>query len=325
MSIRTGARTLAAALLLLGFAGLAQAQDAYPAKPIRVILPFPGGSATDVTFRLIMEQARPSLGGQSIIVEARPGAGAVVATNYVMGQAPDGYTLMVSTSSQTISTAKANPPFDVRKMVHIIEAVGGPLYISVNAQHIKATTLKEFIDYARANPGKINFGSYGAGSLGHLTVELFNRVARVNTVHVPFAGSAADALAVSNGTSDASMNVLEFILPQAQAGKVRILASTGTERDAVTPDIPGMRESGLPELNVVFWQGIAGPPGLPRDIVNKVNAAVNTSLKTQAVTEFMAKVKKSVYGGTPQQMTDIVNREVETWGKLIREANINID
>jgi len=324
--MRNSLRLIAAlALILGGFAPPSRAQDAYPSKPIHLIVPFPGGSATDVTFRLIMEHARPGLANQPIIVEAKPGAGAVVATNLVMSQPPDGYTLMASTSSQTISTAKANPPFDVRKMTHIVEAVGGPLYISVNTQHLKATTLKEFIDYARANPGKINFGSYGPGSLGHLTVELLNRLAKVNTVHVPFAGSAADALAVANGTSDASMNVLEFILPQVQSGKVRILASTSTERDSVTPDIPGTRENGLPELNVIFWQGIAGPPGLPRDIVNKVNAAVNASLKTKEVVEYEAKVKKSIYGGTPQQMTDIVNREVDMWAKLIREANITID
>jgi tripartite-type tricarboxylate transporter receptor subunit TctC len=316
-------KTAAIAAILAALSGAVFAQ-AYPSKPIRLILPFPGGSATDLMFRAIMEQSRERL-GQPIVVEAKPGAGAVLASEFVMAQPADGYTLLASTSSQTITSAKEKPPFDVRKMTHVIHAVGGPLFLSVNVNNIKATTLKEFIDYARANPGKVNFGSYGSGSLGHLAVELFNRVARVNTVHIPFNGSAADALALAQGTSDASMNVMTFIDPQVKAGKVRVLAATSQERAVQQPEIPGMREAGLPDYNVIFWQGIAGPGGMSREIVLKLNAAFNAALKSQPVIDYANKVKNNLYGGTPEAITELVNREVDVWAKLIKDANLTID
>jgi len=319
-----GAVALAAAALAVFLSVPAMAQQAYPNKPIRVVLPFTAGSATDIAFRVIADQAREAL-GQPLILDPKPGAGAVLATETVMAAAPDGYTLMVSTSSQTVSSAKANPPFDVRKMAHVILAQGGPLFISVNAANMKATTLKELIDYAKANPGKVNFGSYGAGSLSHLGIELFNRVVGIKTVHIPFSGSANESMALAQGTTDASMGVLAFMEPHAKAGKVRILAATALERSSAAPEYPGMRELGIPEMDIFFWQGIAGPPGMPRAIVNRLNAALNPALKSKVVVDHMFKVRNLAYGGTPEAVTEMINREVETWAKLIKEANINVD
>jgi tripartite-type tricarboxylate transporter receptor subunit TctC len=301
-----------------------QAQQPWPNKPIRLVLPFAAGSATDIAFRVISDQTRESL-GQPIILDPKPGAGAVLATEAVMGAAPDGYTLMVSTSSQTVSTARPNPPFDVRKMTHVVMAQGGPLFISVNAKNMTATTLKEFIDYAKANPGKVNFGSYGAGSLSHLGIELFNRLAGINTTHIPFSGSATESMALAQGTTDASMGLLIFTEGNAKAGKVRVLAATSVERSPVAPEYPAMRELGVPGMDIFFWQGIAGPPGMPRDVVVRLNSAFNTALRSQPVVEHMKKVRNLVYGGTPEAITELVNREVDTWAKLIREANIKFE
>lgn len=304
--------------------GPAQAQQPYPNKPIRLVLPFPAGSTTDVNFRVVADQARESL-GHPIILDPKPGAGAVLATENVMSAAPDGYTLMVSTSSQTVSTARPNPPFDVRRMTHVVLVQGGPLFISVNTKNMAATTLKELIDFAKAHPGKLNFGSYGAGSLSHLGIELFNRVAGINTLHIPFNGSANESMALAQGTTDASMGVLTFMEGHAKAGKTRILAATAQERSAAAPEYPGMRELGFPGMDIFFWQGISGPPGMPREIVTRLNTAFNQALKSQPVVEHMKKARNLVYGGTPEELTELVNREVTVWAKLIKDANIKFD
>ena len=318
------AMSLAAAALAMFLSVPVMAQQAYPSKPIRLVLPFAAGSATDIAFRVIADRARESL-GQPLILDPKPGAGAVLATEAVMGAAPDGYTLMVSTSSQTITSAKAKPNYDVRKMTHVVLAQGGPLFISVNARNMTATTLQELIDYAKANPGKVNFGSYGAGSLSHLGIELFNRLAGINTTHIPFSGSATESMALAQGTTDASMGVLALMEQHAKAGKVRVLAATATERSPAAPEYPGMRELGVAGMNIFFWQGVAGPPGMPPDIVARLNAALNLALKSQPVVGHMRKVRNLAYGGTPEEVTELINREVDTWAKLIKEANIAFD
>lgn len=322
--MKRGTLSLAAAALAVLLSVPVMAQQAYPSKPIRLVLPFAAGSATDIAFRVIADRARESL-GQPLILDPKPGAGAVLATEAVMGAAPDGYTLMVSTSSQTITSAKAKPNYDVRKMTHVVLAQGGPLFISVNAKNMTATTLQELIDYAKANPGKVNFGSYGAGSLSHLGIELFNRLVGINTTHIPFSGSATESMALAQGTTDASMGVLALMEQHAKAGKVRVLAATATERSPAAPEYPGMRELGVAGMNIFFWQGVAGPPGMPPDIVARLNAALNLALKSQPVIDHMRKVRNLAYGGTPEEVTELINREVDTWAKLIKEANITFD
>lgn len=317
-------KKLVAAVAVATISGAAFAQ-AYPSKPVRIVLPFPAGSSTDTMTRVLSERLQERL-GQPMVVDPRPGAGAVVATNYVKSQPADGYTLMVSTSSQTITTAQANPPFDVRKdLTHIIRFIGGSVFIAVNTQKLpNVKTLKDFIDYAKANPGKVNFGSYGPASLGHLAVELFNQVAGVKTLHIPYKGSPANMAALAAGESDAGIDVMTFMLPHIASGRVRPIAASTLERSPAVPDVPGTREAGLPDFDVSFWQGFAGPPGLPRDIVNKLNQTINAALKDAQVLDYSKKVQNTLMGGTPEEITAIVNREVTTWAKVIKDANVVI-
>jgi len=312
---------LAISVVALG-AGSALAQT-YPSKPVRIVLPFPGGSSTDVMMRVLGERLQERL-GQPIVIDPRPGAGAVVATNYVKSQPADGYTLMASTSSQTITTAGPNPPYDARSdLTHIIRTVGGPIFIAVNTQKLpNVRTLREFIDHARANPGQVNFGSYGAGSLGHLAVELFNQSAKVRTLHIPYKGSPANMVALANGDSHAALDVMTFMQPHIASGKVRVLAATTVERSPMVPDYPGMREAGLPDYEVSFWQGIAGPAGLPRDVVGRLNSTINAALKDPQMVEYSKKAQNILIGGSAEEITGIVNREVATWARVIKEANI---
>jgi tripartite-type tricarboxylate transporter receptor subunit TctC len=318
---------------LLGSAALAAAlpaaaqAPAYPAaKPIRIVLPFPAGSSTDSFMRVYTERLREKI-GQLVILDPRPGAGAVIATQAVTSQPPDGYTLMMATSSQTITSAKANPPFDIRKdMTHIIQLVGGPVIIGVNVEKLpNAKTVKDLVDYAKANPGKVNFGSYGPGSLGHLAVELFNEVMDVKTVHIPYKGSPANMIALANGDSHAAIDVMTFMAAQIQAGKVRALAVTTQDRSSNLPDLPGMKESGYPGYTVMFWQGLSGPAGMPKDLVTRINVAANATLKEQAVLDYTKKTQTLLVGGTSEAITDIINREVTTWAKLIKEKNIEVN
>lgn len=317
---------LSSAALAASLPAAAQA-PAYPAaKPIRIVLPFPAGSSTDTMMRVYTDRMREKI-GQLIILDPRPGAGAVIATQAVTSQPPDGYTLMMATSSQTITSAKDKPPFDIRKdMTHIIQLVGGPVIIAVNVERLpNVKTVKDLVDYAKANSGKINFGSYGPGSLGHLAVELFNQSMNVKTVHIPYKGSPANMLALANGDSHAAIDVMTFMAAQIQAGKVRALAATTQDRAANLPDLPGMKESGYQDYTVMFWQGLSGPANMPKDVVAKINTAANAALKDQAVLDYAKKTQTQLYGGTPEAITDIINREVTTWAKLIKDAKIEID
>jgi tripartite-type tricarboxylate transporter receptor subunit TctC len=310
---------------MLGLSGAVMAQ-AYPSKPVRIVLPFPAGSSTDTFMRVLADRLRERL-GQTVLIDPRPGAGAVIATQHLMTQAPDGYTVMATTSSQTITSAKPNPPFDIRKdLTHIVQTTGGPTVIAVNVEKMpNVRTMKDLVDHARANPGVINFGSYGAGSLGHLGVELFNQVMNVKTVHIPYKGSPANVLALAGGDSHVAIDVMTFLGPQIQAGKVRAIAQTTQDRSAMIPELPGMRDAGYPDFTVQFWQGFGGPAGLPRDIVGKLNATVNAALKDQAMVDYTKKTQTLLFGGTSEAITDLVNREVTMWAKLIRDAKIDID
>lgn len=323
---RTAAFAVVAASAALSAApGTAQAQ-AWPSKPIRLVLAFPGGSSTDVLIRVIAEPMQRSL-GQTIIVDPRPGAGAVIATQYVLSQPADGYTLMVTTPSQSLTSARPNPPFDIRKdMVHIVQHGGGPYFIAVNAEKLpNVKTMKDFVEYARANPGKVNFGSIGAGSAIHIGIELFNQVENIKTVHIPYKGSSSNVLGLVSGDSHAAMDVMTFLGPQHQAGKVRVLAATTIERSPMAPEFPGMRESGLPEYSFGFWQGFGGKAGLSKEIVTRVNSVVNAALKDQGVLDYAKKSQTVLVGGTSEAITDIINKEVATWSKLVRDANIALD
>lgn len=313
-------------VLALSLASMPVRAQAYPNKPVKIVLPFPAGSSSDVFMRLLVERMHERL-GQVVLIDPRPGAGAVVATNYLKTQAPDGYTLMMSTSSQTITSAKPNPPFDVRKdMTHIVPTTGGPMVLAVSIAKLpNVKTLKEFIDYAKANPGVVNFGSYGPGSLGHLGVELFNQVAGTKTVHIPYKGSPANVVALANGDSHAALDVMIFLAPQIQAGKARAIALTSSERSPLIPDVPGMVDAGLPDYKAIFWQGISGPAGLSPDVVSRINAVVNASMKDQIVQDWAKKSQTMIIGGTSEALTETVNREVTMWAKLIRDAKIEMD
>jgi len=318
-------RWFAAGLLAL-MAGPALAQgSAFPSKPVRLVIGFPAGSASDAYLRLIAERMQPRL-GQNMLIDNRPGAGGLIGAQYAKAQPPDGYVLLSVTQQMAIRTAAPKPPFDVRKdFTPIIQLTDTPFFLAVNIEKVPVTSVRELVDFARARPGQINFSSYGAGALGHLSIELFAQMNGIKMVHVPFNGSAANSLALSRGDGHVTFDVLSSLRPHVEAGKVRLLAVASQERSRFVPDLPGMREAGLPGFDVSSASGVSAPLGAPRDAVDRLNAAFNAVVKEPDVVERLGKIGFALVGGTPEQFAALMERSVATWTRVIRDGNLSLE
>jgi len=313
-----------AGLALFSVAHLAAAQ-AYPSKPIRIILGFPAGSSSDTILRSMTPRMQSEL-GQSIIIDARPGAASVPAMQAIKTQAPDGYSLINLTSTVAVISAQANPPYDIRKDLTMIgETVALPMYLAVNIEKMPVKTLAELISYIKANPGKLNFSSYGVGSLAHLSLELLSQRLNLSVLHVPYKGSADNARAVAAGDSHATFDVSTVLFPQVEGGRIRIIAVSSENTWATTPQYPGMKAAGVPDFNAVIWNGIAGPAGLPMDVVRKVNAAINAAQKDPLAIDFARKNALQAVPSTPEEFTQTTRKDVETWAAVIKAGNISFN
>ena len=313
-----------AGLALFSVTHLAAAQ-AYPNKPIRIILGFPAGSSSDTILRSMTPRMQSEL-GQSIIIDARPGAASVPAMQAIKTQAPDGYSLINLTSTVAVISAQANPPYDIRKDLTMIgETVALPMYLAVNIEKMPVKTLAELISYIKANPGKLNFSSYGVGSLAHLSLELLSQRLNLSVLHVPYKGSADNARAVAAGDSHATFDVSTVLFPQVEGGRIRIIAVSSENTWATTPQYPGMKAAGVPDFNAVIWNGIAGPAGLPMDVVRKVNAAINAAQKDPLAIDFARKNALQAVPSTPEEFTQTTRKDVETWAAVIKAGNITFN
>jgi len=313
-----------AGLALSTVSYLAAAQ-AYPNKPIRIILGFPSGSSSDTILRSMTPRMQAEL-GQPIIIEARPGAASVPAMQAIKTQAPDGYSLINLTSTVAVISAQANPPYDIRKDLTMIgETVALPLYLAVNVEKMPVKSFAELISYIKANPGKLNFSSYGIGSLAHLSLELLSQRLNLSVLHVPYKGSADNARAVAAGDAHATFDVSTVLFPQVEAGRIRILAVSSENAWPTSPQYPGMKAAGVPDFNAVIWNGIAGPAGLPMDVVRKVNAAINAAQKDPLAIDFARKNALQAVPSTPEEFTQTTRKDVETWAAVIKAGNITFN
>ena len=316
---------LAAALALVLAPAIAQAPR-YPTKPIRLIVPFPAGSAIDTIARMIAEGMSPAL-GQRIVVEPMPGAGTVIATQYTIRQPADGYTMAVVTNSAAIKSSVAKPVFDIRKdLAFIGQFSGSPLFMAVN-QEVPAKSVQELVDYARANPGKLNVSSYGNGTLSHLTAELFMSLTGVKMVHVPYGGSTANGMALAQGATQVSFDVYNTLRPHQEKGSIRFLAVTSAARSPDAPELPTLRETGVAPLSVETWGGLAVPAGTPPEIVETLGKALVAALKDPAVIAFF---KRTGFGllpepPTPRSFAALANQNVDVFSKLIRDAKLDVE
>ena len=281
------------AALLASFAGPAAHAQQFPNKPLRFVHGFPGGSATDTIYRPVMEKLGALL-GQPVIVEPRPGGGGLVSALYVKSQAPDGYTFYMASNTLISRSVEPNAQIDARKDYSpIVPAAASTIVLAVNTDQVKATTLKEFIDEVRSKPGQLNYASYGIGSSSNVAMELLLYEAKLKMVHIPYQGSAPAALDTAAGRAQATVTITSslrpFVASLGGSGKMRTLAVTTPQRSSLLPEVPGMRESGFPQIDYPVWSAFVGPPGMPRNIVDILNKAVTAVYKDPQILEGLPK------------------------------------
>ena len=300
-----------------------QAQDAYPNKPIKVVVPFPAGGATDILTRAITEKLALRI-GQSVIIENRPGAGANIGAATVAKAPPDGYTiLMGSIGSHSISvTYHKDPGYNFKKDLMPISSAGSLSNIVVIGNDVPAKNLQELVAYAKANPGKLTCGSSGTGGLIHLTCEMFKIAAGIDVLHVPYKGTSLLMPDLISGRVTMALDTLPPYIPMLKEGKVRALAITTATRSSLVPDLPTIAESGYPGFESVAVYGFFAPTGTPTAIIKKLNADINAVLLDPELKDKLLKVGIEVAGSTPEALAAFVDKEIAKWAAVIKAGNI---
>jgi tripartite-type tricarboxylate transporter receptor subunit TctC len=302
-------------------AGPAFAQS-YPNRPVKLIVPLVAGGPPDVVARVIAEAVGSRL-KQNVVVENRPGAGGTIGTQAVATSAPDGYTLLfASTTALSIAPAlfKSVPYDPIRSFAAVAGTSVGPMVVVVHPS-VPAKTVQELVAYAKANPGKLNYGA-GVASPPHIAWALFNNVTGTNIVYIPYRGMAPAMTDLLAGQVQIMIDGVGPLLPHIQEGKIRALAVTGKNRSPDFPNLPTMAESGYPDYVLAFWTGIVAPAGTPADVVATLNGAINDSLRSPAVKASLAKFNVEPIIGTPQEFAKFIADEADRWGGIIRKNGI---
>jgi tripartite-type tricarboxylate transporter receptor subunit TctC len=314
-------------ILLLGlfFACSVHAQE-YPNKPIRLIVQFTPGTSTDIIGRLVGQKLSEAW-GQPVVVDNRPGAGAVIGTETAAKSAPDGYTLVMAVSSAFGINPGLVPnlPYDVLRDFALVSNVVFTPQTLVVPGGSSVKSVKELVSLAKEKPGTLNYGSLGSGSTSHLTMELFRSVAGIQVTHVPYKGSPPAYADLFAGNLQLMFDAVPAVLPHAKSGKLRALAVGSSTRSAFMPDVPTVAESGYPGFEAVGWIGLAAPAKTPDTVLDKLNAEINKMLATQDVKDRLAGLGVTPAGSTRAQFTGFVRSEIAKWGKLIKDANIKAD
>jgi tripartite-type tricarboxylate transporter receptor subunit TctC len=328
MSMTTTSRLVFTALLLVAsHAALSQApprtSGGYPAKPVRIIVPFPAGGATDILTRVVAEKLAARL-GQPFVVDNKPGAGANIGAEAAAKSAPDGYTLLMgSIASHSIAVSYyRNLGYDLRRDLVPVSMVGNITNAVIVSPALPVKSVAELIAYAKANPGKLTFASSGTGGLIHLTGEMFRLQAGIDIVHVPYKGTSFFLPDLMEGRVSMALDTLPPHLPHIRSGKVRALAVTTQKRSPVFPDLPTVAEAGLPGFESVAIYGLLAPAGTPAEIIALLNREANAVLQMPDVVAKLAEQGIEASGGTPEAMGAIVQAEIARWAKVIRDANI---
>ena len=313
-----------ALVLSLAAMGAASAQ-AYPTHPIRWIIGFPPGGPTDILVRIMGEWLQTRL-GQPVVIENKPGAASNIATEAVINAAPDGYTLGSVTSANAINATvnKRTLTFDYLKQLIPVSGMSqGPSVLVINPS-VPAKTIAELIAYAKANPGRINFGSPGVGSTGHLAGELFKAMAGVDLVHVPYRGAAPAMTDLIGGHVQVLFDSMVSVLPHVQAGRVRALAVTSKTRSPLLPDLPAIAET-VPGYEAIIWFGVGVPRGTPPGVVALLNREINAGLKSAEMKEKFAKLGTTPMIQTPEEFWAFSQAETAKWQKVIEQAGIKVE
>jgi len=306
-------------LVVAGALPAAVLAQAYPVKPVKLVVGFPPGGGNDINGRLLASKLSEYL-GQQVIVENRPGAGTNIANEFVARSAPDGYTLLINTAAVAINMALyARPGFDtLRDFTAISIFASSPNILVVNAS-VPFKSVGELITKARAEPGRLNYSSAGAGTTQHLSGELFKTLTHTDIVHVPYKGSAPALTALIGGEVQLSYANIPAIQAHIKSGRLRALATTGPTRAVLMPDVPTMKESGV-DMDVVVWYGILAPAATPRDIVNKLAANIEKAAHAPDIRQKLLEQGAEPVGNTPEEFSRLLRQEVTTWAAVVKAS-----
>ena len=320
-------RMLSVAASMMAFAlspGSAGAQT-YPAKPVRMLVPFPPGGGTDYTARLI-GQKLSEMWGQPVVIENRPGASTTIASEMVARAAPDGYTLIMGSTNHTINPSLyMKLPYDtIRDFAPITVAVTASYVLSVHPS-LPARSVKELVALARAHKGEINYSSSGRSGPQHIAGELFKLMANVDMTHVPYKGGGPAVVALLGGHVQVMFATPVSALPHVKTGKLRALGVTSLKRSEAIPQVPTISEAALPGYEAVTWWGLLGPARLPREIVNKIHGDVVKVLHTSDTQDKLAREGVNPAGTSPEQFAAMIQQDIGKMAKIVKAANMKID
>ena len=304
---------------------LAAAADVYPAKLVKIVVPFAAGGSTDLLTRSVAQQLNEAW-KRPVVVENRAGGGGIVGSEYVVKSPPDGYVLLLGTNTThaAAATLYAKLPYDLRRdFAPITEIASIPLILSVHPS-IPVKSVKELVGLAKAQPGQLNFGG-GTGAAAHMAMALFESMAKIDMVHVPYKGSGPAMIDLLGGHLSLGFDAVMTTLPYAQTGKLRMLSVSSLKRSAVAPQVPTMAESGYPGYEAILWFGLFAPAGTPADIVKKINEETGRSVATPRMRELLASQGLEIVASSPAEFTARVDREIVKWRKVILDAGIKLE
>jgi tripartite-type tricarboxylate transporter receptor subunit TctC len=317
--------SFASGLALALFTLVCHAQG-YPAKPLRIIVPFAPGGSTDIVARVLADKLTTSL-GQSVVVDNRAGAAGNIGAEAVAKAAPDGYTLLMATTGvMAINNALyKNMTYDAAKDLEPVSFTTSITNVLTVPLDIPAKNVAELIALAKAQPGKLSFASSGAGSSTHLSGELFKSMAGIDVLHIPYKGSGQALIDLMAGRVSMIFDNMPSVLPYIRGGKLRGLAVTGVKRSTAMPELPTIAEAGVPGYESLSWSGIAVPAGTPKDIVQRLNREIGTVLAMNDVKQKLTELGADPIGGSPEVFAEHVRKERDKWSRLIRERNITVN
>ena len=306
------------------FAAAAFAQG-YPAKPVKVVVPYPPGGPTDIVARVVSQKLSEQT-GQQFLVENRPGAGGNIGAEAVAKSPADGYTLLVATTAHAINPSlfKSLSYQLLKDLVPVSQLTSGPLVIVVNPA-LPAKSVAELIALAKAKPGTLNFASSGNGQSTHLSAELFNSMAGVKMNHVPYKGSAPALTDVMGGQAALMFDTMLSAMPHVKSGKLKALAVTSAKRSPAAPDLPTVAESGLPGYEAIAWNNLLAPAGTPKDVIAKLSAELKKVLDQPDVKERFGAQGFAAAWTTPETSTAFMQSEVEKWAKVVKASGATMD
>ena len=304
-------------------AAVAAAAENYPAKPIRIVVPFTPGGSNDLVARVFAQKFHEAW-GQPVIIDNRPGAGSTIGIDLVVRAAPDGYTLLTTSGGIAINVSLYDLPFDpIKDLAPVILLAQMPYLLAVHPS-VPAKSARDLVSLARAQPGKLTFSSSGAGTSAHLAMEMFRTMSKIDLLHVPYKGGNPAVTAVMGGEVQGVFNVITGTLPYARSGKLRALGVSSVKRADVAPDIPTIAESGVAGFEAIAWYNVFAPARTPHAVVLKLNSEINRLLQTAEVRDRFQALGVAPLGGTPEALGKYLEFEVTRWAKLIKDTGVKL-